>query len=300
MRILMVTNDSSQAKVVLCLGAQIACRAGEPPTVLAVIEHESDLPLAVANMILARARKLLEPEVPNVRTKVRIGRLAEEIICEAREGSYDLVIVGEKPRRNLLARRLPGLTMERVIKRAPCPVIIVKRQAGPIHRVLLCDSGAGSSWVRLPAGHLARLMTGPAAGLVTSPALPGRFTARLADLLDDEGDITVLHVMSQMGAGPGVRGKHLRADAEELIGEHTPEGGLLEQDMQILERSGIHLHPKVRHGLVVDEILAEAREGDYDLVVIGAQRDEGWRRILLDDLAHKIMDQLDRPLLIVR
>ncbi len=300
MRILMVINDSSHAEVVLRLGAQIARRAAEPPTVLAVVEHGTDRPPALADLILARARKFLEPEVPRVRTRVRIGHLAEEIICEARESNYDLLIVGEKPRCNLLARHLSGSTMARLVRCAPCPVIIVKRQAGPIHRVLLCDSGAGSSWVRLPAGHSARLMTGPAAGLVTCPALPGRFTARLADLLEDEGDVTVLHVMSQMSAGPGVRGGHLRADAEELIREHAPEGGLLEQDIQILGRWGVHLHPKVRHGLVVDEILAEAREGDYDLVVIGAQRDEGWRRILLDDLAHKIMDQLDRPLLVVR
>jgi nucleotide-binding universal stress UspA family protein len=56
----------------------------------------------------------------------------------------------------------------------------------------------------------------------------------------------------------------------------------------------------VRHGLVVDEILAEAQRGDYDLVVIGAYRSEGWQRILLDDQAHKIIVQLDRPVLVVR
>ena len=284
MRILMVANDSLHARVVLCLGAQIARRAGEPPTVLAVSERKVDRTLASADVILARARKLLEPEVTNVRTKVRMGRLAEEIICEAKEGNYDLVIVGEKPRCNLFARFLLGSTAARVAKCAPCPVIIVKRKGGPINRILLCDSGAGNPWVRFSAG----------------PSAPGCFTARLADLLDDEGEITVLHVMSQMSAGPGVRGKHLRADAEELIGEHTPEGRLLEQDIHILDRLGIHLHPKVRHGLVVDEIMAEAQEGDYDLVVIGAYRDGGWRRILFDNLAQKIMIQLDRPVLVVR
>jgi nucleotide-binding universal stress UspA family protein len=56
----------------------------------------------------------------------------------------------------------------------------------------------------------------------------------------------------------------------------------------------------VRHGLVVDEIQAEARSGDYDLVVIGAHRGEGWRRILLDDLAHQIIVEMDRPVLVVR
>jgi nucleotide-binding universal stress UspA family protein len=92
----------------------------------------------------------------------------------------------------------------------------------------------------------------------------------------------------------------LRANIEELIESHAPEGELLEQDTQVLNRPGIHPHPEVRHGLVVDEILAEAHRGDYDLVVIGAYCSEGWQRILLDDQAHKIMVQLDRPVLVVR
>jgi nucleotide-binding universal stress UspA family protein len=103
-----------------------------------------------------------------------------------------------------------------------------------------------------------------------------------------------------MGAGPGVEGHQLRADAEELIEAQAPEGELLERDIQMLEPLSVQLRPMVRHGLVVDEILAEAQAGDYDLVVIGAHRGEGWRRILLDDLAHQIIIHLDRPVLVVR
>ena len=47
--------------------------------------------------------------------------------------------------------------------------------------------------------------------------------------------------------------------------------------------------PVVRHGLVVDEILAEALFGDYDLVVIGAHRKK-WQQFLLDNLARLIID----------
>ncbi len=103
-----------------------------------------------------------------------------------------------------------------------------------------------------------------------------------------------------MSAGPGVQGKQLRAAAEELIFEHAPEGNLLKQDLQTLARLSVNPKPKVRHGFVVDEILAEAGDEDYDLVVIGAHRGEGWRRILLDDLAHQILTRMDRPVLVVR
>ncbi len=127
-----------------------------------------------------------------------------------------------------------------------------------------------------------------------------RLITQLADLVRGEEEVTVLHVMSQISAWPGVPGKQLRANAEELIREHTPEGQLLERDLHLLERLKLRSIPKIRHGLVVDEILAEAREGDYDLVVIGSHQGRGWQRILLDDLAHQIIIEMDRPILVVR
>ena len=130
--------------------------------------------------------------------------------------------------------------------------------------------------------------------------LLGRFTAQLADILPGEEDVTILHVMSQISAGPAVQGRQLHASAEKLIEEHSPEGEFLQQETQILERSKVHLVPKVRHGLVVDEILGEAQGENYDLVVIGAFISEGWGRFLLDDLAHKILVRMDRPVLVVR
>ena len=55
-----------------------------------------------------------------------------------------------------------------------------------------------------------------------------------------------------------------------------------------------------RHGLVVDEILAEAEKGDYDLVVIGAHPRQGWQGYLLDNLAHKILTKINLPVLVVK
>jgi nucleotide-binding universal stress UspA family protein len=255
-------------------GAHIAASVGATPTLITVIRHASDRPRAEA--ILARAPQLLQPTVAGAHTRVRLGHPAEEIIREAEEGSYNLVIIGERQRHDPVTRFLLGSTAERVVEHAPCPVVIAKGKIGPPLHILLCDSGADSR------------------------TLLGRFTAQLAELLTAETEVTVLHVMSQISAGPGVSDRQLRADAEELIEKHTPEGELLEQDIQFLQQRNLHPRPKVRHGLVVDEILAEARSGDYDLVVIGANRGEGWRRILLDDLAHQIIAEMDRPVLVVR
>lgn len=276
MRILIAVDGSSYSQAALHLGAYIARRAGEPPTLLTVVRSRSDRPPASADAILTPACQILQAEVAEVRTRVRIGHPTQEILREAREGGYDLIVVGERPNHEWLARFLLGSTALRVAARAPCPVVVAKGKAGPIRRILLCDSGA------------------------QGPSVLSRFTAQLAEMLGDEEEVTVLHVMSQISAGPGVRGKQLRAQAEELIEEHTPEGEWLQQDVQVLERPGIHPRPKVRHGLVVDEIVQDAQSGNYDLVVIGAHHERGWQRFMLEDLAHKIIVRLDRPVLVVR
>jgi nucleotide-binding universal stress UspA family protein len=56
----------------------------------------------------------------------------------------------------------------------------------------------------------------------------------------------------------------------------------------------------MRHGLVVEEILEEVQSEDDDLVVIGAYRGQGWQRILLDELVHRLVVELDRPVLVGR
>jgi nucleotide-binding universal stress UspA family protein len=290
MQILIETDGSPYAEAALHLGAYLlrGRLPDRPPTLLAVIKREADRPRA--DTVLARARDLLGVE--HAQTRIRIGHPAQEIIHEAHEGNYDLVIVGDRQENNTINRLLQGSMAARVAEHAPCPVLIAKGRIGPIRRILLCDSGA-----RLPS-----------AGLNTKPSTqsrPGelalsRFTTQMAELLDGEEEVTVLHVMSQISAGPGVRGQQLRADVEELVAEHAPEGALLEKDVQMLEKPGIHPHAKVRHGLVLDEILEEARSADYDLVIIGAHPGEGWQHILLDDLARKIIVHLDRPVLVVK
>jgi nucleotide-binding universal stress UspA family protein len=241
--------------------------------VLTVIRGEANR--ARAAPILAHACELLGPKGVDLQTRVRVGYPAEEILREAAEGRYDLIIMGERRDHDLVTRLL-GSTTKRVMEHALCPVIIAKGKVGSIRRILLCDSGAESM------------------------SLLNRFTARLPALVEGEVEVTVLHVMSQMTAGPGISGRQLRASAEDLIREHTPEGELLEQDIRILQQSNLHPQAKIRHGLVVDEILDEARSGDYDLVVIGAHRGAGWERLLLDDLARQIIEQMDRPVLVVR
>jgi len=273
MHVLIATGGSAHSQIAVHLAAEMARTAAMRITVLTVVKELVER--EKARWILDQAVAILAPAQASVQSKVRVGLPVEEIAREAREGSYDLIFLGERSTHDFLVRLL-GSTAHRVMQRVFCPLVVAKGKVRPIRRVLLCDSGA------------------------QSPSLLHRFVVRLSELLEGEVDVIVLHVMSQISAAPGIPGKQLRARTDELIQVHAPEGDLLAQDVQVLARTGIQAQPKVRHGLVVDEILAEARHGDYDLIVIGANQSEGWQRFLLDDLAHQIVLKADRPVLVIK
>jgi len=270
MRILIALPDITNIETTLNFASQFSRNKSISFEVL-VITDKKHLPQN--NLIHQQIDRILDR--PMVNLILRVGNPIREIIDEVLQGKFDFLILNDFHPSLLNNLKLHPDTISEVVVKCPCSVFIIKGDAREVKRILLCDSGA------------------------ENPIL-SRFVLQLADLLGGEEEVTVLHVMSQISAGPGVRGKQLRADANELIQDGAPEGKLLQEDMQILCCPGIHPTAKVRHGLVLDEILAEARQGNYDLVVIGAHREHGWQRFLLEDLDKNIIDAMDRPVLVVK
>lgn len=203
----------------------------------------------------------------------RQGRPHEEIAKEASSSDYDLAIIGERPE-NILLKYIFSRNAEKVITETACPVLISSHHTRPLRRILVCEGGQST-----------RLL----------PSLTGR----LAPLTRAAEKVEILHVMSQISASPEVLGWELSAEADDLIHQHTPEGGQLEQDLDALHSLGVDALVKVRHGVVVEEILSEAEAGDFDIIVMGAPLAVGWQRYLLDDPIHKIILQSQRPVMVV-
>ena len=271
MHILVATGGAIHSDTAVALASQLAKRTQSRLTLLTVIRHEEDT--VQAESILTRAANLAAQQAVAAHKRIRIGQVAAEIVEEANEGSYSLIVIGERHEHNWMTRLL-GATADRVIADMPCPVLIAHQSKTDLKRVLLCEGGR-------------------------EPSLLERVVGRLAPLLTASEELTVLHVMSQMTAAPGVSGWELRADADELIAQHTHEGELLERNAQTVELLPVHLQTKIRHGLVVEEILDEASDGAYDLVIIGAHRGSTWERFLLDDLAHQIITKSSNSILII-
>lgn len=272
MQILIAIGGSEHSQLALHQGVLLAQKLPVSVTILTVIKYDDEAAEAVS--LLQDAVVVLETAVSALQTKIRTGDASEQIVAEVQSGAYDLLIIGERPQHSLLSRFL-GPTALRIISQQPCPVLIAKDQPHSLEQILVCDS------------------------VYAEPPLSERIAQLLPDLLAKSATVTVLHVMSQIAAAPGVKGKQLRADVDELMDLASPEAELLSQDVQLFSDIDVMAEPIVRHGVVVEEILAEAINGRYDLVVIGAHPNEGWQRFLLEDVTAQIVLQADRPILVI-
>lgn len=273
MRVLLATRGSEHSADAVKFLRELMQVVDIQLTVLTVLKRRENA--AAADVVFHDVARLLNTAVTGMKLRLRRGDVASEIVEEVQEGHHDLLVMGERETHSL-ATRILGSVTRHVLLHIPCPVVIAKGEVTPLQRILLCDAG------------------------FLKPTLLERLADQLPDLLHADAFVTVLHVMSQISAGPGVEGKQLRAEADELIEAHAPEGEVLERDLRFLARqSDFHPYPKVRHGFVVDEIVDEANSGDYDLVVIGAHQYGRWDKLLLDNLARQIVEQSPRPVLLV-
>ncbi len=274
MKILAPISPTSEDPSAAEFCAVLAPRAPKEITLLTVVKRSATRKRAEAAQAVAASR-LVERAI-QVESLIHLGHPAEEIIRLTEERPFDLIVMGTREHHDRVSRFLVGSTALRVVEHASLPVVLARGTVRPIRRILLCESGQ------------------------PEPGILVRFWDQLGGFLTPAHEVTVLHVMSQISAAPGIPDEALLATAAELIAANAREGLFLERDIRELAERGIQGVPRVRHGGVVEEILAEAAEGDYDLLVIGAHQGTGWRRILLDDLAHRIIVGADRPILVVR
>ncbi len=271
MRVLICTDGSRYAEEAMRFGGLIAKGAKAHLTLLGVIEGPNET--EKVRKSLERARDLLAQDVAALETKTKRGHAAEEILSETEEREYDLVVVGSRGRRGI-TRFLLGSTAARIVQHASISVLIVKGKRLSLRRILICTAGAERGEEDVRSGGMIARSTG--------------------------AEVTILHVMSQLPLAPEARLEDLEATKEELLKRETPEAVHLRKGLQILRELGVGGEVKIRRGLVVNEILAEAEEGDYDLLVIGAHAAPGLYRFLLDDLTTQIVLGSQRPVLVVK
>lgn len=283
LHILMYVDETAIAEQAVRYGAQIAAAASATVTLLAVANTPAEQTRVRA--ALERAQSLLPAPAQEI---MRPGRGVHELLREAETGRYDLIVVRSRGRRGW-SRLAFGSVAARLARFSPIPVIIVKGPARPSLRRLLACSAAD-----VPSDRVAR------------------WSGRLAGWLGAE--LTLMHVMSQLALSPRATLEQLDDTAEEAMAAQTREGRQLARQLEVAQTHAqqaggapITLRARLRHGLVVDEVTAEAVKSDCDLVIIGGHQApatfEGADRLrtyLLEDVADQIVMALQRPVMVVK
>lgn len=138
--ILVPTDFSPASEKALAYAVPFARQFGAKLTLLHVVEpvatpdFANSFPLAVENdKVMAQCRQHLEGVCRNLeigpklmeKTLVRYGRSFHEITDAARTLKVDLIIISTHGYTGL-KRALLGSTTERVVRHAPCPVLVVR------------------------------------------------------------------------------------------------------------------------------------------------------------------------------
>jgi nucleotide-binding universal stress UspA family protein len=137
-KILVPTDFSEQSKKAVRYGIELATKFGAELHLLHAFEtvpimygEGSGVPPQVADEIEAAAVKYLDElelesaEGLTVVRKVTEGHAFVEIVRYAKDNTIDLVVIGTHGR-GAIAHMLLGSVAEKVVRKAPCPVLVVR------------------------------------------------------------------------------------------------------------------------------------------------------------------------------
>ena len=218
---------------------------------------------------LDAAVQLIDLPEGDVRAVGRPGIIEYTLPDIAREEKASVVVVG---RLGSADRLTSGLIAHLIAKRTPASVIIARGRPDTLRRVLVCTEGSVHGMSNF---H------------------------RAADLAEVFGAaVDVMHVVSQIGL-TDVGSAELEEDLRDFVASDAPEAEHLRKLRDEMDARGIEGRIIIRRGLVVEEILKVLRQGEHDLLVIGAHDPHG-RGHLYEDLASNILRSSPTSTLLVR
>jgi len=125
-----------------------------------------------------------------------------------------------------------------------------------------------------------------------------RLTGALAAALHAE--VTLFHVMAEP---PAIYAHlmELEEDVTALLASGSELGRNLVAEKKALEKLGVVVNVRVRHGFIIDQLLDEMREGNYDLIVTGSSRALGpLQHYIMGDVTQRILDSAECSVLVAR
>lgn len=216
---------------------------------------------------------------------VASGRPFAEICKLARKTEADLIVMSTRGHSGLRHLVL-GSTTERVVRYAPCPVLVPR---GTKYRKAIAGRLIDRSALRL------RRILVPVD--FSRCSLVGvDYAARLAK--STEATLRLVHVVFPYGQGSAI--DRIGASTRPLIdaAKTAAETNMSElTGMPFMH--GVSCETEIRVGSAIDEICFETRRSDIDLVVTSTHGRAGFKRALLGSVAEHVVRYAECPVLIV-
>jgi nucleotide-binding universal stress UspA family protein len=271
MNVLICSDGTPQGESATRLGALLVGPLHAATTLLGIAEepkHEQAL------------RDALEREAQSLRSGgaspqifVHTGDPVRQIVDQTTRTKYDLVVIGAR-RTDSTGLYWRSAKMYEVIKSITPPVLVAIGEWAHLKRFLVCTGG--KEFIEEAV----------------------QLTGKLASAVG--ASVTLLHVMAEP---PAIYADLVRMeeDLERLLESKSELGLNLGSQKQDLEKMGVPAEVRVRHGMVVDQVFAEAREKSYDLIVTGSSQARGMlRHYIMGDLTRSILNHANCPVLVAR
>lgn len=273
MKVLMCTGGSKFAEAAIRYSIRLVKNSSPEITLFYILEKGEDT--AKSKDVLDRTRKIIEENGITPITKTREGFVAEEIIKEAEEGGYDLVVIGSHGLRSSLigiSEFLLGAEAHRIVRYCKTSVLVVK-EAVEFNKVLFATDGSKSAENAIDFG--ASLLSGT------------------------KSDATIIHVIPTFVEHFKDYVEPVRPELIEVL-KTLPrrEAWRLDRSKDIFKKYGIVAKRKIREGNAAEEILKESER--YDLIVMGALGRKSSGRFLIGNVAFHVVTHAKKPVLIYR
>lgn len=271
MHVLLCTDGTSRSGPAVAFGCRLAALLKARVTVLGALAQPNREPALSCS--LADVCANLSAAGLRCDTVMRQGLPRRAIVAQATEERYALIVVGLLER-GRMRRWLRGPSTRRALRDVAAPVLVVPADRPVLRRILLCSSDL---WY---------------------PAETIRLVGQIAQAAGAE--VTLLYVIPQ----PLLRYPILREVEDAwgaLLQTDIPQGRNLKAGRDALRGLGIETGVRLRHGPVVEQIMSEIREGEYDLVALGSTyAARGLRRYFVSSITDFVVERAGRPVLVVR
>jgi len=271
MKILICSDGTPAAESAIQLGGSLAGPLKAETMLFGIAEKSQDE--GSLREALEKQAQLLRSQDVGLNVIVHAGDPVRQILHHTSKTSYDLVVIGA---------RWTGATGDywrsektyEVIKAIQPPVLVAIGERKDLKRFLVCTGGKE---------FIERAI---------------EFTGKLAAAVG--ASVTLLHVMAEP---PAIYADlvQLEEDVDRLLESRSELGTNLRRQKRELERLGVSAAVRLRHGIVIDQVFDEAREGDYDLIVTGTSQARGLlRHYIMGDLTRSILNHANCPVLVAR